>query len=108
VVLAHTIKEAIWLRALLTDLGQALSGSTTIFEDNKSAITLALNPTNHQRTKHIDVQFHFIKDKINSEQISLQHTFSEDQLADVMTKALGRNLFSHFLTKILSYTHFSV
>lgn len=102
VALTHTTKEAIWLRALLKDLGQEQTEATIINEDNRSVISLALNPVNHQRTKHIDIQYHFIRDKIQHKQISLQHTPTEAQLADGMTKALGRNLFSHFFNRILS------
>jgi hypothetical protein len=60
VALTQATKEAIWLRALFKDLGQEQTAPTTIYEDNKSAIALTTNSANHQRTKHIDVQYHFI------------------------------------------------
>jgi hypothetical protein len=60
VALAQATKEVIWLRALFKDLGQEQTAPTIIYEDNKSAIALATNSANHQKTKHIDVQYHFI------------------------------------------------
>ncbi len=105
IALTAATKKAMWLRALLKDLGQEQKGPTTIYEDNKSAITLANNPINHQRTKHIDVQFHFIREKIKSKEINIKHTSTGEQLADSMTKGLGRNLFSIFFDKIISSLH---
>ncbi|CAF2066949.1 unnamed protein product [Rotaria magnacalcarata] len=101
IALAHATKEAIWLRKLLKDLGQEQIGPTTIYEDNQSTIAIANNTINHQRTKHIDVQFHFIRDKIKSNEIAVKHTSTNEQLADAMTKPLGRNLFSKFLSTVL-------
>ena len=57
---AHAAKEAIWLRRLLTELGENLEFSTTLFVDNQSAIAIARNPKFHDRTKHIEVRYHFL------------------------------------------------
>ena len=90
------------MRTLLKDLGQEQKHPTTIYEDNRSAIALANNPASHQRTKHIDLQYHFIREKIKDKQIVVQHTSTETQLADAMTKALGRNQFTIFINQVLT------
>ncbi len=105
IALTQATKEAIWFRAFLKDLGQEQKGPTIIYEDNKSAIALATNPINHQRTKHIDVQHHFVREKIKSREIEVKHTSTGEQLADAMTKGLGRNLFSNFSSKITTPIH---
>jgi hypothetical protein len=86
-------KEAIWLHRLLAELGFVESDDTTstpmtIFEDNQSAIALAKNPIHHARSKHIDIQHHFIREKVESGEVKLEYTSSEEMIADAMTKAL--------------------
>lgn len=83
-------KEAVWLRRLLEEMGFKQETGTIIMEDNKSCISLAENPIPHHRTKHIDIQQHFIREKIEDESISLVHVSTTEQLADVMTKALPK------------------
>ena len=61
--------------------------------DNQSAIALAHNPVYHAKTKHVELDIHFIRDKVTAKQITIQFIPSEDQNADVLTKALT---FSHF------------
>ena len=60
---SHATKEAIWLRLLTADVGCAQREATTIMCDNQGNISLTKNPTHHSRTKHIDVQYHFIREK---------------------------------------------
>ena len=73
VSLALAAQEAIWLRSLLSDLGQKVTSPTNIFEDNQGAIQLAKNPKFHNRTKHIDVTYHFIRERVNSDEISVTY-----------------------------------
>ena len=61
VVLCSATQETIWLRQLLTDIGQPPADATVIWEDNQSAISLAKNPLCHSRSKHIDTRYHFIQ-----------------------------------------------
>lgn len=84
-------KEAIWLRKLLADVGLVQEGATTIMCDNQGCIALAKNPTHHSRTKHIDVQHHFIREKLEGNEISLKYCPTEDMVADVLTKALAKD-----------------
>ena len=66
--LASAAKEAVWLRALLEEIEQGARGPTLLLEDNQSAIALARNAEFHERTKHIGVRYHFIREKIESEE----------------------------------------
>ena len=84
------IKEATWLRQLLADVGYVQEEATTIMCDNQGCISLAKNPTHHSRTKHIDVQHHFIREKLDSGVICLEYCPTQDMVADVLTKALAK------------------
>ncbi|MFO0359371.1 MAG: reverse transcriptase domain-containing protein, partial [Flavobacteriales bacterium] len=86
----HATKEAIWLRHLLLDLGFVPSGPTTIFEDNQSCIAIARNPAHHARTKHFDIQHHFVREKMELKEVDLVYCPTSDMLADMLTKALPR------------------
>ncbi|MCO5573965.1 hypothetical protein L7F22_027743 [Adiantum nelumboides] len=86
--------ESIWLQRCLQELGFYASGQPTpILCDNTSAEALAKNPVMHQRTKHIEVREHFIKEKVQSGNISLHHCNTKENIADIFTKALGKELF---------------
>jgi hypothetical protein len=86
-------KEAIWLRSLLKDLGFPQKEPTTIFEDNKGCIDIAHSTKHHDRVKHIDIQYHFIREKIESKEIKLVACPTNKMTADVFTKPLPRSLF---------------
>ena len=64
IALSSAYDEAVWLRQLFTDLGCPPSHPTTIFEDNQGSIDCANNPVHHKRTKHINVSYHAIREKI--------------------------------------------
>jgi hypothetical protein len=84
--------HAIWLRNLLSKMELKQLGATVIQVDNKSAIELAKNPVNHERSKHIDVRFHFIRDHVKEGSVELVHVASQDQVADIFTKPLPKVL----------------
>jgi hypothetical protein len=84
------IKEAIWLQQILEDVGFVQVKATKMECDNQGCIALAKNPTHHSRTKHIDIQYHFIREKIEDEVIELQYCPSQHMVADVLTKALPK------------------
>ena len=81
-------KEAIWLHQLLSKLRHPQKGATIIFEDNSGCIELAKNPIHHARTKHIDIQHHFVREKVLLGKVKLVHCSTNEQLANIMTKAL--------------------
>lgn len=82
--------QAVWLRNLLTDLTGWENSSVKLYVDNKSAISLMKNPVFHGRSKHIDTSYHFIRECIEKRIISVEHVSSEEQRADILTKALPR------------------
>jgi hypothetical protein len=86
---AHTAKELIWLRQLLTRLSFAMNSPTTLLMDNQSAITITKNPTHHECTKHIKVHYHFLKRMVEDGKIKLEYVPTMEQLADAMTKGLA-------------------
>ena len=89
-------QEAIWLRRLLNDIGVGINNPTAIFEDNQGAIDLSRNPKHHNRTKHIDVSFHFTRERIVSKEIDVGYVPSDDNLSDVMTKGLAKVPYQKF------------
>ena len=91
VALAAGAREAIWLRKFLQELGYTQPEPTEILVDNQSAIKLAQNPEFHQRSKHIDVRFHFTRSLIEAKEIQVQYVPTEVQLADILTKPLLKN-----------------
>ena len=85
--------QAIWLRNILSQISSEFVGPVVIFIDNRSAIDLAKNPVFHGRSKHIDVCYHFIRECVERGEVILKHVSSNEQRADIMTKALIKNKF---------------
>jgi hypothetical protein len=83
--------EVIWLQKLLSDLGQSVHAPVVIYCDNINSILLANNLVYHTKTKHIKVHYHFIREKLLAKEINLIHVSTEDQVADIFTKALCHN-----------------
>ena len=83
-------QEATYLRRLLRDLGIKQTGGTTIFEDNQGCIALAKNPVHHERTKHIDIKWHYIREKVIDGTVKLTYIPTAHQIADCLTKSLQR------------------
>ncbi|KAL0323926.1 UNVERIFIED_CONTAM: Retrovirus-related Pol polyprotein from transposon TNT 1-94 [Sesamum calycinum] len=97
---AATSNHAIWLRRILEDIGEKQEEPTTIYCDNKSAIAITKNPVQHSRTKHIDIKYHSLREATTKGEIELKYCITEEQLADIFTKALPRNKFEELRTKI--------
>jgi hypothetical protein len=81
--------EIVWLQKLLSNLGHSMDALVVIYCDNISSILLINNPIYHVRTKHIEVHYHFIKEKVLAKEINLIHVNTKDQVTDIFTKALG-------------------
>ena len=97
---AKGLCELLWLRKLLTELGYPPGLEIKLFCDNKAAINIAHNPVQHDRTKHVEIDRHFIKENLEAKVIQLPFVKSEDQLADILTKALSSREFHCSLIKL--------
>ncbi|KAL0539594.1 hypothetical protein IC582_023810 [Cucumis melo] len=84
------ICEEIWLQKVLSDLHQECETPLKVFCDNKTAISIANNPVRHDRTKHVEIDRHFIKERLDSGSIRIPYIPSSQQVADVLTKGLLR------------------
>ena len=98
--MAASTCELKWLKALLLSLGVRHPKAIKIFCDSESALHIAKNPVFHERTKHIEVDCHFVRDAINDGLISPAHVPTSSQLADIFTKALGKKQFDLLLSKL--------
>jgi hypothetical protein len=92
--------EAIWLRKLLTGLFDLEMRATVILCDNQSCIKMTENPVFHDRSKHIEIRYHFIRDMVQRGALKLQYISTDEQVADVLTKPLSRVKFEHFRDKL--------
>lgn len=98
--MAEASREIKWLRRLLRDIGSPDTEPVRLFCDSKSAIYIATSPVFHQRTKHVESDCHQVRDSIKAGLISTVHVRTNEQLADVLTKALGRVQFEKLLSKM--------
>ncbi|KZV56018.1 hypothetical protein F511_12717 [Dorcoceras hygrometricum] len=101
IAITEAFKEALWLKGLLNEISM-LTGKVTVFSDSQSGIQLCKNPVFHDRTKHIDVRFHFIRDIVSKGLIFLEKIPSEYNPADMGTKCLPVSKFMSCL-KILKF-----
>ena len=98
--MAATLRELKWLKRLLGDFGVKHSDPMQMFCDSKSAIYIATNPVFHERTKHIESDCHSVRDAVQDRLITFRHVRTTEQLADIMTKALGSSSFHYLLNKL--------
>ncbi|XP_071699006.1 uncharacterized mitochondrial protein AtMg00810-like [Rutidosis leptorrhynchoides] len=97
---ANVVAESCWLRNLLLELCCPISKATLVFCDNVSAIYLSGNPVQHQRTKHIELDIHFVREKVSRGQVRILHVPTRFQIADIFTKGLPRLLFEEFRSSL--------
>ncbi|CAN1268353.1 Retrovirus-related Pol polyprotein from transposon TNT 1-94 [Linum perenne] len=98
--LAAVTCELKWLSYLLLDLQHAVSQPISLYSDSSSAIKMAENPIAHERTKHIEIDCHVIRDSVASGFIRLLQVPTTQQLADILTKPLGASIFNSLVSKL--------
>ncbi|MFV0960733.1 Ty1/Copia family ribonuclease HI, partial [Klebsiella pneumoniae] len=98
--MAQTAAEMIWIKSMLSCLKVNVSLPMKMICDNQAAIHIANNPVFHERTKHIEVDCHYVRDLVQSEVISTHHVNTEDQVADMFTKALPISSFTRCCSKL--------
>lgn len=91
--MAHTVAELLWLKSLLQELGFTINQPIDMMCDNQAAIYIAGNPVFQERTKHIEVDCHFVRDAVKQKLVATPYVASRDQFADMFTKALFRPTF---------------
>jgi hypothetical protein len=92
--------QGVWLSRLVSELLGGETAKFTLKVDNQSAISLCKNPVFHERSKHIDVRYHFVRSCFEQGKLELEHVRTEEQHADILTKSLARFRFQELKEKI--------
>ena len=92
--------QAVWLRRLLSDLGEEQEHATSILCDSRSVVQLSGNPVFHCRTKHIKIKYHFVRELIEKREVVLESCRTEEQVADLMTKSLPLSKHDQFCLQL--------
>ncbi|RVW35033.1 Retrovirus-related Pol polyprotein from transposon TNT 1-94 [Vitis vinifera] len=98
--MAHGICEGMWLQKILKELGIISNSTMTVLCDNKATISIAKNPVQHDITKHVEIDRHFIKEKLEGGTIRLMYIPSSCQTADILTKALPKATYENMKSKL--------
>lgn len=106
---ANAVAEASWIRQLLLELHTPLPKATLVHYDNVSAVYLSSNPVQHQRTKHVEIDLHFVREKVAIGAIRVLHVPTSSQYADIFTKGLPTLVFTKFRSSLtIRYVHDAV
>ncbi|GJY27713.1 ribonuclease H-like domain-containing protein [Tanacetum coccineum] len=97
---ANVVAETAWLRKLLREIHSPLSTATLVYCDNVSAVYMSANPVQHQQTKHIEIDIHFVRDIVTAGQVRVLHVPSHYQYADIFTKGFPSALFEEFRSSL--------
>jgi len=100
IIVSRSSSEAQWILYLLKDLHITCSKLPVLYCDNQNAIHIAANPVFHERTKHLKINYHLIREKLQSGILKLLPVSSQDQVADFFTKALLPKTFNILLSKL--------
>jgi hypothetical protein len=90
------VAEATWLRQLLHKLQTPPSRCTLVYCDNISAMYLSTNPVQYQRTKHVEIDLYFVREKVVIGQVHVLHVLMTSQFTDIFTKGLPSSVFNEF------------
>ena len=98
--LANTAAELTWIGKLLVDVGLALPSTPLLWCDNISAISLARNPIFHARTKHVELDYHYIRERVIGNQVNVLFVCTQDQVVNICTKPLSKHQFLSLRNKL--------
>ena len=100
IAIAMASREAVWIRKLLVGLfGQAMN-PTIIHCDNQSSIKLSVNPVFHDRSKRIEIPYHYVRDMVDRNFVKLEYICTADQMIDILSKPLSRVKVDHFRRRL--------
>ena len=97
---ANGVAEATWLRQLLLELHAPSHRASLVYCDNISAVYMSSNPVQHQRTKHIEIDLHFVRERVALGDVRVMHVPTSAQYADIFTKGLPTSLFQEFRSSL--------
>ena len=97
------MQEVLWIRGMLADLGLGSSVGSTVYGDNQSAIAVSKNGVKGERTKHIDIKYHFVTEAVENKIVKLQWIPTAEQQADICTKALSSPVFLKLRAKLMTH-----
>jgi len=98
--LASLVAEVTWLIGLFRELDIKLQVPVPLYCNSKAALQIAHNPVFHERTKHIDIKCHFIREKIQNGSVHTRYLPTAEQPADILTKGLGKLQHSYLISKL--------
>jgi hypothetical protein len=101
IAVSSVVQEITWVNSMLEELSFKQTTPTAIMCDNQAAIQISDSDIHHQKTKHIAIRYHFIRDAVCSKQIKLEYVASANQLADILTKPLGKQVFIRLRNSIM-------
>jgi hypothetical protein len=102
--MANGMAEACWLRQLLVELHSPLSWATLVYCDNVSTVYLSTNPVQHQRTKHVEIDLHFVHKRVVIEDVRVLHVPTTSQFDGIFTNGLSFSVFSEFRSSLNIYS----
>ena len=97
---AIAVAETCWIRQLLSELRRPLTRATLVYCDNISAVYLSTNPVHHQRTKHVEIDLHFVRERVALGAVRVLHVPTSLQYADIFTKGLPTAVFINFRSSL--------
>ena len=97
---ANAVAETCWIRQLLSELRRPLTRATLVYCDNISAVYLSTNPVHHQRTKHVEIDLHFVRERVALGAVRVLHVPTSLQYADIFTKGLPTAVFINFRSSL--------
>jgi hypothetical protein len=103
-VVANGVAEATWLRQLLHELQTPPSRCTLVYCDNISAVYLSTNLVQHQYTKHVEIDLHFVREKVVIGQVRVLHVLTTSQFTNIFTKGLPFSVFNEFRSSLNIYS----